>query len=80
MVSGVCLMLVMDAIVHWIVADCVSGMGLTLVCSADDPSRRVTDAQVQHFTRGDELIERGHHFFDGSAKVPPVDIQLISKY
>lgn len=49
---------------------------LTLICAADDPGGRVTHTQVQHFACGDEMVERGHHFFDGGAKVPPVDIQL----
>lgn len=63
---------------QWIDPSCLDlGTGvLTLVCSTDDPGRRVTDSQVEHFARRDELVERGHHFLDGSAKVPPVDVQL----
>lgn len=47
-----------------------------MVCAADDPGRRITDSQVQHLARRDELVERGHDLLDGSTKVPPMDIQL----
>lgn len=71
MVTGVC-----EVLVGFILVGLVRTWGLTLVCTTDDPGGRVTNAQVEDFPRRDELVERGHHFFDGSAEVPPVDVQL----
>ena len=51
--------------------------GRTLVCFADDPSRRVTDTQVQHFAALHHVVQALHQFWDRCRKVPPVDVEQI---
>ena len=48
-----------------------------LVGLADDPGRGVADAEVEDFTRGDDVVERVHDFGDGSGVVPPVDVEQV---
>ena len=48
-----------------------------LVRLADDPGRGVADAEVEHFARCDDVVQRLHEFRDGGRGVPPVQVQHV---
>ena len=48
-----------------------------LVCLADDPGGGVADAEVEDFSRRDDVVERVHELGDRSGVVPPVDVEQV---
>lgn len=49
---------------------------LTPIRTAHNPSRSITDAEIDYLPRNHELIETLHNLLNGGCEIPPVEIQL----
>jgi hypothetical protein len=51
------------------------GERLTFVGFADDPSRRVTDSEVQDLAILNHMVQALHQLWDAGREVPPVHVE-----
>lgn len=50
----------------------------TLISLADNPSRCITDTQIQHLPTLHKLVQALHHLGDTSCEVPPMHIEQVN--
>lgn len=50
---------------------------ILLSLTGGHPSRSVTDADIEGFTRPNDIVQGAHDFLDGGSVLPQVDIENV---